>query len=205
MKKSFKISCSLIIAAMSLASCEQAIENDNTDDMEKLASNIKFQTIEEQLKDIEHKTTRSNVPTIGDGKLVTPVKPVDSTSPFSFVICSFDFGRNSRNCAGFGICDFEWFPHSAQINTTDTDSITSLKYNASVLKVDSDGNKFIDLLLAEPIDSGSMPIVPDLAIDEDLIGHNSKSNNSQIYIMQGGKYKYNPKLGNFGGYRISIK
>ena len=201
-----------------LSACkQQEATSISTEESDEIAKTFKFASLKEQLS---LKGAKTRVET---GK--NDFKKNDITPDITFIICSWDgWGRTSRNCRGFGLCHFKWFPASyEEINNND--------YNgtSAILQTDSLGKSYIDLYLAEPIPNIAEDNIPVLSIDNNLVGERmvaetndsvtsnsttvQNSNNWQRgdrpdindIIMLRGSYDYISELGTYGGYRIFLK
>lgn len=105
--------------------------------------------------------------------------------------------RKSRNCnGGFGICRLEilWMV----VYKTETDSLPPSR--EIIYEIDTN-QKFgnLTLLLATDV-SDFKPDELDLYVDEDIYGHNDDFS-EEVFVPQG-VYRYNPKLGEYGGYVV---
>lgn len=205
-----------VALAATIVSCQQQEDaNISMEKSDEIARTFKFVTLKDQL-------TSNAVGTRAEtGK--NDFTKIDITTESPLIICSWDdWGRTSRNCRGFGLCHFEWFPSSeSEIKNGNFEG------TAAILKRDSLGNPYIDLFLAEPIPTIADDL-PQLSIDKDLLGERvqyytadstsrstttpSANINSQRLdktnindlIMQQGQYRYISELGTYGGYRVYL-
>jgi hypothetical protein len=118
-----------------------------------------------------------------------------------FIICQWDeWGRASKDCHKWGLCNFEWFPegrisnHSAQIKR----DLVSGEYYMDILFT-SNSPKAINGI---PISSENLPLLSTLPIDSDITIHTLTSGIGRNLVAKAGTYPFNQSLGNFGGYRI---
>lgn len=120
------------------------------------------------------------------------------TDPFTIVTWD-EWGRASKKCAGWGLCNADWFPGWK----TSTRPI-SKNGGAAILEFDQTVNKyFIDLLLAEQAPSSIPAESFTLFIDIDFT-LNVTSVVGRDLIFAAGKYNLDNSLGDFGGYRIYL-
>lgn len=120
------------------------------------------------------------------------VEDVQSRRPkYIFYASWSEFGRTSRSCKGFGLCEFYscWFCDG---NRDDR------KYSARV-EVDKETNvgyMFIELDLNDEIQKNAFLNKSSFFIDEDLISEN--------VILKSGEYMYDKSIGENGGYKIDV-
>ncbi len=198
---------SAMLAVLMFTSCQQ--QEDVTNDVEPsddIARTFKYMSLEEQLA-LNQSETRASVHDDSDYM----------KNNLTIIICRWkEWGRTSKNCRGFGLCEFEWFPK-------DNKKLYDDKYINTYLQTDKTGQRFVDLFLSAPIPNANPDEMPQLHIDKSLKGELNKEaagtvidsllNKGNIngvkiipdsLIMRKGDYNYNPKLGTNGGYRIYL-
>lgn len=103
-----------------------------------------------------------------------------------------EWGRSSRNCAGWGLCNFDdcWF--------CDVDNRPS-KNQAKVIfdKETGEGHMYIELKISDPQQADAINNESKFYIDEDIEKPNS--------ILLKGVYDFQPEIGKYGGYKLAIK
>ena len=119
----------------------------------------------------------------------------NGNSRFLIVIVEWDeWGRASRNCASWGLCNANWFP---QFKNNPNGGSTILEYKDDIQKY------YIDILLGSPvpsdIDLNEFPI----EIDEDFI-LNVEEKIGKNLTFKRGSYNFDNNLGNYGGFRIYL-
>lgn len=200
-----KIKLSLLtvfIVTVALISCSKDSDSVNNVDENSIAGRLKF-------LDANDRVTTNLTGKKADGG--------------NIIIVEWDeWGRASKNCGGWGLCNAEWFPfEEAPIDPIDpigpldpideTPTLTgkSLKQKSlsknggsTILEFDSNANKYyIDILLAESAPSD----IPDSSlifkIDKDF---SLNLKNGKTLTFPNGNYTFNKSLGNFGGYRIYL-
>ena len=136
----------------------------------------------------------------------------------TIIICSWDgWGRTSRNCTGFGLCHFEWFPNWKSLfeekeergemdESIITEEVADDPFVAEV-KEDTLGNRYMDIVLAEPIGASNISNMPSLNLDTDVFSENPIQNDSlETYlVLKQGTYEFDPSLGSYGGYRVDVE
>lgn len=183
----------LLIGLVLLVSCSQHIitVSDSESNPEDVMRYLSFKKVRD-FSQVTRTDTDPNVDEIGGDDLTV-------------IICSWDgWGRTSKNCRGFGLCHFEWFPEAHK-----DQHIESADYFAAEVKSDSLGNKYMDIVLTEPIpltDTDGLEM-PCLAIDEDIFGECEELDPliNDTIIVEEGMYPFNYNLGLYGGYRLNIK
>lgn len=65
----------------------------------------------------------------------------------------------------------------------------------------------MDILLKEPIPNVEVAIIPDLIIDDDLMGDDARPDSliNDSIVIKRGTYPFNFNIGNYGGFRINIQ
>jgi hypothetical protein len=117
------------------------------------------------------------------------------------IICTWEeWGRLSKNCHKWGLCDFEWFPDSRILN-----------YGAPIKFDIATSKYYMDILftsnLPATINGMSIPLdvqseLSALPIDADITVNTKNSYIGRNLIAKAGNYPFNQNLGDFGGYRI---
>lgn len=121
-------------------------------------------------------------------------------------IVSWDeWGRKSKDCRGWGLCNASWFqPCTEKKNTSASDSKKIKSFATEVYKEKTTGNFFILLALNKPIPEEIN--VSDLLfrIDEDIFLDTEKSLGRKL-IFKTGLYKFDETVDEFGGYKIYLQ
>ncbi|RUT71794.1 hypothetical protein D0817_03665 [Flavobacterium cupreum] len=125
-----------------------------------------------------------------------------------------EWGRASKNCGGWGLCNAEWFPIEEApidppiIEVPELEGKSSKQYSvpqnggSTILEFDAKTNKhYIDILLAESVPSDIPGSAITFKIDKDF-SLNLKSGKNLVF--HSGNYTYDKSLGDFGGYRIYL-
>lgn len=191
----FMVACFMCLI---LASCQQREElqeiqvNNKSQVDDSIMENIKFVPITQRLQNVSNRAIAATNHTY----LKAPSK-----GNISIIILQFDdWGRTSRNCHGFGLCHVVWFP----VTSVSDKYLEELGSGASILELDDINRQYyIDLLLAEsaPIKNGEL--LPTLKIDENLELTKNEELLKSLSVKKG-EYSYNPQLGEYGGYRITV-
>lgn len=113
------------------------------------------------------------------------------------VIVEWDeWGRGSKDCRGWGLCNANWFPDSRNNETTNG--------GATLLEFDNTNNKYyIDILLEKPVPDDLPKEAITIKIDTDFMLNVEKIISKNLIFHQG-EYPFNSALGQFGGYRIYL-
>lgn len=118
----------------------------------------------------------------------------------SLIIVSWDeWGRASKNCDGWGLCNADWFPEFKQ-----APRLTNEYGGSTLLEFDNKNNKFfIDILLSEkaPLNIPNQALTLKIDLNFQL---NVKQIVGRNLTFQKGNYDLNNSLGDFGGYRIYL-
>lgn len=197
MKKFYLIS----IVLLSLASCQQEDIATNGMYSDDFMANLKFNTVNlvETRASLENEPEQTSKNTENDKEIQS------NSSDFSIGIFSVRIARPSTGCRrGFGFCDFVWFP---KLHNKDVDILLEKhsEYSSFNIKSDSEGNKFVDLELAEKPTGVNLNKLQPLVIEEQLEGFNSINNKEKELIVSQGSYSFDRSVGKFGGYRIPLK
>lgn len=115
------------------------------------------------------------------------------------------FGRPSKNCNGFGICETEWFPGWREWIEEILMGSTSFPNTLdAIIKIDNNGEEYITIELSE--NPSFKPEELSLIIERDLEMPNSGKNAFKAgKLIESGEYKFSKNIGKFGGYRIPLK
>lgn len=198
----------LMLAALGFVACSHN-EDLGTLVPENEIPSFKFETLKShQAKNV----TRS-----ADDEVVENDNQEDPEE-ITIIICSWDeWGRTSRNCRGFGLCHFQWFPDwNSLVEETEeredmaesiiTEEVADDPFVAEV-KEDTLGNRYMDIVLAEPIGASNISNMPSLNLDTDVYSENPIQNDSlETYVvLKQGTYEFNPSLGSYGGYRVDVE
>lgn len=99
-----------------------------------------------------------------------------------------EWGRSSKNCAGWGLCNFYscWFcePKGKYSGKVEVDDVTK------------DGTLFIELNPTESIQNTAITEQSPFYIDNDIINENA--------ILHKGEYQFDNTIGEYGGYKVNI-
>lgn len=197
MKKFYLIA----IVLLSLASCQQEDIATNGMYSDDFMANLKFNTVNL----VETRASLENEPE-QTSKIIDDDKEIQSYgSGINIGIFSVRIARPSTGCRrGFGFCDFVWFPKQ---HNKDVDILLEKhsEYRSFNIKSDSEGNKFVDLELAEKPTGVNLNKLQPLVIEEQLEGFNSINNKENELIVSKGSYSFDRSVGKFGGYRIPLK
>tara|TARA_R110001583_G_scaffold153501_1_gene305228 strand:- start:1215 stop:1763 length:549 start_codon:yes stop_codon:yes gene_type:complete len=169
------------IAFLTITSCSNE-GTINTIDENTIANRLTFLDVSERIMNAKNE------------------QPSAKTQRDALIVEWDEWGRKSRNCGGWGLCNANWFPSAnkqAQKSSTTNGSKTILEYDSSIEKY------FIDILLADivppeiPIEALTLKIDENFELNvEDAISKN--------LIFNKGDYLFNTALGEYGGYRIYL-
>lgn len=121
----------------------------------------------------------------------------DSAVADFWIVTWSEWGRASRNCDGWGLCNANWFPGEEARLSSDNEK-------GSLLKFDNEKEKYyLDILLAEKVPSDISSYALTFKIDSDF-ELNAKKIIGQDLTFKKGNYIFNSSLGDFGGYRIYL-
>lgn len=191
----------LAIVLLSLASCQQEDIATNGMYSDDFMANLKFNTVNL----VETRASLENEPE-QTSRITDDDKEIQSNaSGINIGIFSVRIARPSTGCKrGFGFCDFVWFP---KLHNKDVDILLEKhsEYSSFNIKSDSEGNKFVDLELAEKPTGVNLNKLQPLVIEEQLEGFNSINNKENELIVSQGSYSFDRSVGKFGGYRIPLK
>ncbi len=197
MKKYYFIAFALLL---SLVSCQQEDIATNGMYSDDFMANLKFNTInlvETRASGGNEQEQTSQI--TGDNNEIQ-----SKASGINIGIFSVRIARPSTGCKrGFGFCDFVWFP---KLHNKDVDILLEKhsEYSSFNIKRDSEGNKFVDLELAEKPTGIDLNKLQPLVIEEQLEGFNFINNENELIVSQG-SYSFDSSIGKFGGYRIPLK
>lgn len=104
-----------------------------------------------------------------------------------------EWGRKSRGCEGWGLCNFSISYSQVKDNTK------ARRYTSNIL-VDKNGQKYFSILLGEKPDKAIKEEVLALRVDENI----SYTFEGVDYTVRKGVYYYDHNLGEYGGYTVSI-
>lgn len=130
--------------------------------------------------------TKEELPTNSANKVETStIKP--QAKKYIYYATWSEWGRTSKNCAGWGLCEFSdcWFCEGS-------------KYSGQVI-FDSEtkqGHLIIKLDPSEQIQNTAIQQQSPFFIDEDINNTNS--------ILHKGEYLFDSKIGTYGGYKLNI-
>tara|TARA_B110000114_G_scaffold78488_1_gene83171 strand:+ start:188 stop:733 length:546 start_codon:yes stop_codon:yes gene_type:complete len=170
----------VFMALLTVTSCSEDNEAVNSYDENAIAKQLSFVDVDTRIANKQSKGIQSRV---------------------KIIIVSWDeWGRASRLCRGWGLCNADWFPYFKRT----AQKSTSTNGGATLLEFDDSLNKFyIDILLAEtppteiPTEALTLKIDENFELEvEDAISQNLTFNQ--------GDYSYDDSLGEFGGYRIYL-
>lgn len=107
-----------------------------------------------------------------------------------------EWGRASRNCDGWGLCNAQWFPPCEE-----SGAITYSGF-ATTLEQDLNNQKhYIEILLDQP--TSLAPDTLTLFVDNPIILYTA-SYMGHDHTFQQGSYSFDESLGDFGGYKIYL-
>jgi hypothetical protein len=165
--------------ALLTSSCSKDKETISLYDENSIAKQLKFIDVNNRIANIHDKT---------QGKAMVKI-----------IIVRWDeWGRKKKNCAGWGLCNAEWFPDLKKANSISSNG------GATLLEFDDNLKKYyIDILLAETPSAEIPTDLLTLKIDENF-ELEVESIISQNLTFNQGEYFYDSTLGEFGGYRIYL-
>jgi hypothetical protein len=144
-----------------------------------------------------------DIKTIINKKATSKGTPQDSLTADYIVVEWDEWGRGSKHCAGWGLCNANWFP-SGQRLSSNTSKKSNITGAATLLRYDKKKSKYyIDILLAKTAPSDIPLDALALKIDSDFNLDVKKAISRNLTFHQG-KYSFDSSLGNFGGYRIYL-
>lgn len=129
--------------------------------------------------------------------------PPNNKPDLDIVIVRVEFGRKSKNCRGFGVCDVEWFPGFDMVaNPEDNIQPSLLTY---MRENPETGEHYIELPLAESPNPKFTNEDLTLKIDAPLeFISNGEDSLGESYIAPAKELKLDPKVGEHGGYKIEL-
>ena len=170
----------VFMALLTVTSCSEDNETVTSYDENSIAKQLSFVDVNTRITNKQAKGTQSK--------------------DFIIIVSWDEWGRASKQCRGWGLCNANWFPQfkrTAQKSTSTNGSATLLEFDDSLNKY------YIDILLAEtppteiPTDALTLKIDENFELEvEDAISQNLTFNQ--------GDYGYDNSLGEFGGYRIYL-
>ena len=171
----------IFMALLTVTSCSEDNVTSNGYDENSIAKQLKFVDVNTRISGKQNNT--------------------QAKALLKIIIVRWDeWGRASKQCRGWGLCNAEWFPKTkkqAQKNTSTNGSATLLEFDNSLNKY------YIDILLAETppseIPSDALTLKIDKNFELDV-----QSEISQNLTFNQGDYPYDSSLGEFGGYRIYL-
>jgi lipoprotein len=190
-----------------LLSCQQdQMREISATDADIVARSMKFMTLSQSIgkfKKTQQETRVNNPDDRTDDQVDNSDNDGHMGEDFTIGIFGWDWGRPKKNCTGFGICDFTWFPalkkeHDIHISLPADDT------NASLLMQTSEGQTYTDLLLAEPMKDEYKEEIPPLPVEKSILYSASVNGKKVSYKLKKGEYHFNPELGEHGGYRILL-
>lgn len=122
------------------------------------------------------------------------------------VIVDWDeWGRASKNCDGWGLCNADWFPPCEEEVRKNNITYSSPPngYATFVKKEDKTNRYYIEILLAAPKPSTLSDIDLTLKIDK-TFELDTKSVLGSTLTFKSGSYFFDNKLGEFGGIKIYL-
>lgn len=166
------------IVMLALISCSKEVDSTATFDENTIAKRLKFVDVNSRISVKTNAKTKTDI-----------------------LIVEWDeWGRASKLCDGWGLCNADWFPSSSKLAS----KVTSGNGGASILEFDASKKKyFIDILLAETVPSDIPKEVLTFKIDADF-ELNVQLAVGQSLTFHQGNYNFDDSLGKFGGYRIYL-
>lgn len=194
--------CLFVIALLSLASCQQEEIATNGMYDDAFMSKLKFKTADLVEKKVNLKNESDQTAQFtGDKK---EIKMNSNSGNLDLMIFSVRIARPSTECKrGFGFCDFVWFPKKPKKDIQI--QLNQRSYSSFVIKSDENGNKFVDLELAEEPTGIDISKLQPLIVEGELEGFNNVNNEEKEIIISQGSYPFDNSVGEFGGYRIPLK
>lgn len=197
MKKNFKLIAFAIAAMFAMASCEneesQVQQSKlSREESEELVKSLQFMTLDDRLS---QPLTRAAAVTNPNGDKL-------DENEISIIILEWEkFGRTSKDCEGFGLCNVVWFPMFRYRDDVVNDDIKV--DGATILERDQLGNLHADFLLKEPVSDEIAAQLPTLEVDEDLDAFALTASDT-VYQVKQGSYAFDRTLGTNGGYRVMV-
>lgn len=198
-----------IITIFALASCRNERTATESTEYDKMYNQLQF----ERMKDFISRTD-SIVSTRGKSSEVITDEVFNDVN---IGICKWTKrGRTSKNCQGFGLCNFQWTPlgHIVLkiIANILLNSITDEEY-VGIVKEDFFGNTQMIIRLSS---IPTMSDIPEFTMDEDVAGEpfsekytdeegNEIKGLPKEIILKKGIYQYDPSIGDCGGYAIDVE
>lgn len=190
----------LALAVFSLMSCQQEELTSKGMYSDDFMSKLKFKTIITE----EPNKTRG-VPEDGPSQSQNDEVREEPQNDISIIIFSVRIARPSTGCKkGFGFCDFKWFPMVKEFKAEQA-SRSDMYENSFTVQVDAQGNKFVDVELAESSSTLDTKKLQPLVVEEQLESYATVNNKEELMVVPKGTYQFNSSIGKFGGYRVPIK
>lgn len=166
------------IIMLAISSCSKEVDSAVTFDENTIAKRLKFLDVNSRIS----------------------VKTNAKTKVDAIIVEWDEWGRASKNCDGWGLCNAEWFGGSSKLASKDKIG----NGGASILEFDANKKKYyIDILLAETVPSDIPKEVLTLKIDADFELNVQRAVGQNLTFHQG-NYNFEDSLGKFGGYRIYL-
>lgn len=175
-EKLINFGTALLIAGM-LGACSK--EQKVTSNLDNIAQQLKFVSVNERIKEKTHLNSREKI----------------------IIVQWTEWGRASKDCHGWGLCNAEWFP---QFNTMVLNPNPG-NGGSSILEIDQSKNKYyFDILLAASPPASISLVNLTLPVDYDIVLNTKTDIGTDLRINQGWYY-YDSKMGGFGGFRIYLE
>ncbi|MBC7524637.1 MAG: hypothetical protein H7239_09390 [Flavobacterium sp.] len=168
-----------IFTSIIIVSCTKENEN-STINEDQIAKSLVFKEINSQSTDAQNRTVYTGVN--GD----------------NIVIVSWtEWGRASRDCRGWGLCNADWFPGDRGVNYENGNGY------ATYLQIDdTTGKYYLEVKLAA--ESTIPENLLDLKIDADFELDTTLEIGQKLIFKQG-TYHFDSTLGEFGGIKIILE
>lgn len=194
----------MVVATM-LFSCQQegnVSVSENEAASEALVRSLKFIPLDKRLSDLKVASADTRGSGKGGKNTSKEGDEVSAEDPFTIIVCSWDWGREKYDCErGFGFCHFKWFPEFKNEIKVPTTSLP----DASVIETDINGERYTDILLSEEVSLDIQKKLPALTIDKSLSWQDTLDTGEiKTLAIRKGKYRFDPNLGENGGYRVKI-
>jgi len=124
-------------------------------------------------------------------------------------IIKFEWGRDSKKCKGFGLCNVEWFPGPSDPRIPETPKLPEMpRYpegnymSPSIYSTVTEGNfndrnefSFELHMGQESVNQEKIPFI----IEKDI---HFTDDTKTIYTIRAGEFQYDSSIGDYGGYLI---
>ena len=179
MKKILKLTFSLLFVLGTINSCNSDDDSSSFDE-NMVAKRLSFVDVNSRIEYNKNTKAKTQV---------------------DIIIVTWDeWGRASKDCGGWGLCNADWFP-SSQKGTLGKSNNSGA---STLLEFDSLNNKYyIDILLSENVPTDIPLNAITIKIDEDFELNVQEAISRNLTFNQG-DYPFNTSLGKFGGYRIYL-